>query len=186
MITQDRIIQLMDQAPRVIPHPNRNFPPSLYYRFFKLLTAEIKPKLSVVLGVCGGGDCLYMLDGHSEGQVHGIDVAYDHPVQILTIKGLHPNFKFVKGDSIESAKDYANKSVDLLFIDTIHLYEHTMAEYNAWKPKMVDAGIICLDDLFRDHMQRAWDEIPGRAKIRRDELHIGGGFDDGGFGVILL
>lgn len=168
------------------PHPNSLFPPSLYYRFFKLLVSYTQPSLAVVLGVCGGGDCLYMLWGDANVNVHGIDLAYDHPVNILTIRNTYGDrFKFIKLDSIDAAKLYSPESVDILFIDTIHTYDHTMAEFEAWKPKMREHGIVCLDDLFRKGMQQAWNDLPG-TKVRMDELHIGGGAEDGGFGVILL
>lgn len=186
MITEQRVIELANQAHKEKIHPNPIFPPSVYYRFMKLLAREIQPTKSVVLGVCGGGDCLHLLEGYPH-NVYGIDIAWDHPVQILTIRNAYPDrFTFMQQDSIEAARTFHNGEIDILFIDTIHTYEHTMAEFNAWRWRMKIEGIVLLDDLFRDGMQNAWDEIPGRAKIRRDDLHIGGGMDDGGFGVVLI
>lgn len=187
MITADRINQLADYARKEKPHQNPLFPPSLYYRFMKLLAADIKPTMSVVLGVCGGGDCLYLLEGYKH-SVQGIDIACDHPEQINAIHHLHPAmFTFVLMDSVEASIMYKPGEVDILFIDTVHTYERTMLEYHTWLPKMKPNGVILLDDLFRGGMQQAWDEIPGSAKIRRDDLHISGGApDEGGFGIILL
>lgn len=186
MLTEQRIIELANKAHKEPINSNPIFPPSVYYRFMKLLVREIKPEKSVVLGVCGGGDCLHLLEGYPH-SVYGVDVAWDHPVQILTILGYYPdNFIFLKMDSVEAATQFADAEVDILFIDTIHTYDHTMLEFASWRRKMKPDGIILLDDLFRDGMQQAWDEIPGRIKVRRDDLHIGGGADDGGFGIVVL
>jgi len=37
-------------------------------------------------------------------------------------------------------------AVDLLFIDSSHLREPTLAEYAAWRPVMADGGVIVFDD----------------------------------------
>ena len=42
------------------PEPFARFPPSPYYRFFKVLTAIKKPHLSVELGLCGGGGSYHL------------------------------------------------------------------------------------------------------------------------------
>lgn len=185
MISYNDVIRLADKAHREPVHPNKMFPPSAYYRFMRLLAREVQPDVSVVLGVCGGGDCLHLCEGHDH-KVYGVDVAYDHAVNILTIRGMYPKFTFVKADSVSYASAIAEESVDILFIDTTHTYEQTMAEYRAWLPNMTTHGIILLDDLYRNGMQQAWDEIVGSAKIRRDDLHIGGAPDEGGFGIVLL
>jgi predicted O-methyltransferase YrrM len=186
MLTEQKIIELANQAHKEKVHPNPIFPPSVYYRFMKLLAREVQPTKSVVLGVCGGGDCLHLLEGYPH-MVYGIDIAWDHPVQILTIlKYYSSNFVFLRMDSVEASLEFNDGEVDILFIDTIHTYDHTMLEYANWKRKMKPNGIILLDDLFRNGMLQAWDEIPARAKIRRDDLHIGGGADDGGFGIVLI
>lgn len=166
------------------PYYNPLFPPSPYYRFLKLLAAEIKPKLSVVLGVCGGGDCLHLAQGYSLGVVVGVDISHDHPEHIQYIKQNHANFHFWLGDSVEAARlifnDYG--PVDILFVDTIHEYQRTMDEFHAWQPFLSDKAVVCFDDLFRPGMSQAWRELP-EPKVRLDELHDGAQ-DGGGFGVV--
>lgn len=166
------------------PHWNTMFPPSPYYRFLKELAKELSAQLSVVLGVCGGGCCLHLCQGNPIGRVIGVDIAYDHPDQMTYIKQNHANFLFWQGDSVESAAEIHRDfgPVDILFIDTIHTYERTLAEYEAWRPYLSDKAVVCLDDLFRPGMDRAWEEMPG-PKLRLDQLHDGSE-DGGGFGVL--
>lgn len=159
------------------------FPPSPYYRFLRLLAAHIKSRLSVELGVCGGGGSLHL--AMASQTVVGIDHAWDHEANIIWIVRNYQNFVFWQGDSVALApqvyQDYGQ--IDLLFIDTTHTYEQTMAEYRAYEPYLSDKAIVCLDDLFREGMDRAWNEMPDN-KIRFDFLHPSQSPTDGGFGVI--
>lgn len=159
------------------------FPPSVYYKFLFELAREKMSKLSVVLGVCGGGCCYNLLLANPLGKVVGIDLANDHKVNTNYLKTF-PNFTFMQKDSITAANFFDDNSVDVLFIDTVHTYEQTMSEFNAWRSKLTTDAVVCLDDLFRGGMQKAWDELPGD-KLRMDTLHIGGSKTDGGFGVLF-
>lgn len=163
------------------PFPNPLFPPSPYYRFLKHLAAEMKPRLSVVLGVCGGGCCLHLAQGYGMGMVIGIDIAYDHPEQISYIKSNHSNFSLWLGDSVDSAfevfKDYGY--VDIVFIDTIHTRQRTIQEFETWQQFVKPGGVVCFDDLKRVEMNGFWDWLQGN-KVRLDDLHPSA---EGGFGV---
>lgn len=168
-------------------YPDEKFPPSPYYRFFKILTRKIRPLLSVELGVCGGGAGLYMAQGWPKGIVVGVDCSWDHQDNIIHIIKNFPNYHFMFGDSILLSEKIFSLfgEIDVLFIDTIHTYERTMREYASYVPFLSERAIICLDDLKRDGMERAWNEIPGK-KIRMDYLHAGGDDSlDGGFGAII-
>jgi len=171
---------------------NTDFPPSMYYRFLKLLAQEFKPKLSVELGVSGGGGSLHLAMGHT-GQVVGIDFQSDHVERIKHIEQNYPNFEFMLDDSVIVAPKVFQKygKVDILFIDTDHTYERTMREFNTWKPYLSERAIVCFDDLFRHHpndvksMEDAWNDING-FKARYDHLHDGTYPHGGGFGVIYF
>lgn len=186
MISREIIIKLADKAWMEPIYRNDIFPPSVYYRFMKLLAREVQPQISVVLGVCGGGDCLHLLEGHKH-KVFGIDIAWDHPIQISHIHSVHgDDFSFLNMDSVQASIAFDPNSVDILFIDTTHTYEQTMLEHKIWRDKVRQpGGIILFDDLYRNGMEQAWNEIPGE-KIRRDDLHIGGAPDEGGFGIVLI
>ena len=155
-------------------YPNPKFPPSIYYRFLKYLAQEMKPKLSVELGLCGGGGSLHLALGHPEGKVIGVDLAIDYPKNLEYLQNNYSNFTFLQEDSSKAAK-IINKKVDILFIDTDHTYERTMLEFNSWRPYLRKRSVVCFDDLLRDGMTEAWEELPGK-KIRLDRMHDGSGF----------
>ncbi len=171
------------QALAMPPYPNKNFPPSPYYRFLKVLAQNIHPKLSVELGVCGGGGSLHLAMGWFEGQVIGIDNQDDHRENIDYILNKYRNFNYRIGDSVDLSHEIKQHfgQVDILFIDTIHEYQRTWNEYNAWKPYLSDNAVVCFDDLFRPGMGDFWDELEGN-KLRLDFLHDGAE-NGGGFGV---
>lgn len=172
------------QAVAASPYYNKMFPPSPYYRFLKVLAQNIQPKLSIELGVDGGGGSLHLAMGWFKGIVIGIDNEFTHQKRIEYIKTTYDNFEFWLGDSIKSASilvDLYGK-VDILFIDTTHTYEQTMAEYNAWLPHMANEYVICFDDLLRPGMSQVWKEL-SKPKLRMDFLHDGAE-NGGGFGMI--
>lgn len=165
------------------PYQDKRFPPSPYYRFFQIAARHLMPRLSVELGVCGGGGSLHLAMGYGGGKVIGIDVIEDHKENTDYIKEHYPNFELWLGDSVDLASKVWLKygQVDILFIDTIHTFERTIMEFDAWEPYLNDNAIVCLDDLNRDGMEAAWNELPGQ-KLRLDMLHPGS--TEGGFGVI--
>lgn len=172
------------QAMTMGAYPNSAFPPSPYYRFLRVAAANMHPRVSVELGVCGGGGSLHLALGWPQGVVIGIDSANEYPGNIAHVRRECANFRFWWGDSVELApavyRDYG--LVDILFIDTVHTYERTMAEWAAWYDILSPKAIVCLDDLFRPGMSQVWRELPGY-KLRLDMLHDGAG-DGGGFGVV--
>ena len=171
---------------------NTDFPPSMYYRFLKLLAKEFKPKLSVELGVSGGGGSLHLAMGHT-GKVVGVDFQMDHEERIKYIEHNYPNFEFLLYDSVKAARYVFERfgKIDILFIDTDHTYERTMQEFNAWMPYLSKRAIVCFDDLFRHQpndvksMNDAWNDIQG-FKARYDHLHDGTYPHGGGFGVVYF
>jgi hypothetical protein len=162
------------------------FPPSIYYRFFEIIAARYRPRLSVVLGVCGGGDCYHLCKGNPDGKVIGVDIAYDHPEQLGFIKAHCPNFDFFLGDSVESALPISTRHglVDFLFIDTTHTLAATSLEFEAWMPYLSPGAIVCFDDLYRTEMGNVWETLP-EPKVRLDLLHDGSPNVGGGFGVLI-
>lgn len=169
------------------PDPNNKkvtFPPSPYYRFLRLLAQGIGSKLSVELGVCGGGGSLHLAMGSE--QVVGVDVTYVEYWDNVKWLALHyPNLQLYEDDSIKMAPIIYNRygEIDVLFVDTTHTYEQTMAEYFAYERYLSDWSVVCLDDLFRPGMDLAWEEMP-ETKARFDFLHPSQSPTDGGFGVI--
>jgi len=168
--------QLADRAYALRPYPDPRFPPSAYYRFLRLLAEEMRPNLSVELGVCGAGGSLHLCLGWPEGIVVGVDAVPEDAGEWVErkayVKGLCPNFRFWYGDSSESASEIHEQygNVDILFIDTTHTYEQTQREFAAWQPYLSDRAVVCLDDLVFPGMNRIWAELPGK-KVFLDILN---------------
>lgn len=162
------------------------FPPSKYYAYFQKIAEAFKPKVSVVLGVCGGGDCYHLCKGNPAGTVIGVDIARDHEEQMKFIESKYHGFKFWLGDSITSAPQIHGEhgGIDFLFIDTSHDEGMLDKEWAAWKPYLRHGAICCFDDIFRPGMQEAWERLP-QPKVRMDWLHDGSYPHGGGFGVLI-
>ena len=166
------------------PYPDPRFPPSPYYRFMRILAQNLQPKLSVELGVCGGGGSFHLAIGWPEGRVIGVDVADDHPVNLRFITERCPNFNFWEEDSVKAAQPIYQLygEVDILFLDSVHTFEHTTAELKAYQPYLSNRAVVLFDDLFRPEMVGLWESLPGY-KLRMDTLHDGAE-SGGGVGVI--
>lgn len=55
-------------------------------------------------------------------------------------------YKVHRMDSVELSKNFEDNSIDFLFIDTDHTYEHVSKELKAWYPKVKKGGIIAGHD----------------------------------------
>lgn len=58
--------------------------------------------------------------------------------------GLQDYWTFIEGDDLTIPWD---RPIDHLFIDTSHLYEHTVKELNRFEPLVVEGGVITLHDV---------------------------------------
>jgi predicted O-methyltransferase YrrM len=66
----------------------------------------------------------------------------------------YPAWNFVKSDDVAFAgkfqawckQKHLEPGIDLLFIDTSHLYEHTVAEIKAWLPHVAPTGKVIFHD----------------------------------------
>ena len=72
--------------------------------------------------------------------------------------GHHKNLVLLKMDSLEAVKRFANKSVDMVFIDGGHEYEEVKADIEAWLPKT--KKLICGHD-YGGEIKQAAHEIFG-------------------------
>lgn len=188
MTVQD-LINLIPVAYAMKPLPGYEWPPSIYYRYLAELVSRVNGRVFVELGTCGGGCSRHVALKNPNTTVVTIDIA--KLPQVTLAEQQSPNFHFYLGDSVELAKTLGEKysqQIDVMFIDTVHEYDHVMNEFNAWKQYLAKPAIVCFDDLNREGMDRAWRDLPGLKTGFHDlkTLHIAGAPNDGGFGALIL
>jgi hypothetical protein len=137
---------------------------------------EIRPKLIVELGV-GGGESTFVLERVAR-ICNSVIVSVD--IDDCSQASSYMDWHFIQKDDIVFARDFdgwciekeINPQIDALFIDTRHLYEHTMEEIGSWFPFLSDKAKVFFHDTnltkiyFRkDHsMGLAWNNERGVIK----------------------
>lgn len=177
------LLHMAEKALMAPVYSNPLFPPSVYYRFLRILAEEILPALSIELGVGKGAGSMHLALGNPKGKVIGVDGGNHWPEALKHVEETCPNFEFWQRESVEAAgyaKQVWSQSeneilIDILFIDTLHTYEQTIAEFGAWRPLLSSRAIVLLDDLKFSGVNRTWEEVVG-SKVRLDMLHPESGF----------
>lgn len=99
----------------------------------------------------------------------GVDIfAWPHEGQPMIQKFHHEmrrvagHYRAIQGTSWEVAAQFEEASVDFVFIDADHIYEHVKKDVLAWLPKVKPGGIIAGHDYNPPHeVERAVNEIFG-------------------------
>lgn len=116
--------------------------PTLY-----MLTVEYNLRTIVELGTAEGESTVTLLQAASQigGVVYSIDIARCPKAhEIIKRAGLYRCWNFIQADDLQFVW---NQPIDHLFIDTSHLYEHTLKELQKYEPHVREGGIITLHDI---------------------------------------
>lgn len=149
-----------------------------YYNFLSMLAKEFNPELIIELGTNQGVSALHFRFGNPNSRIISIDIKQPEKVQKELLRN---QIGCIEMDSVKAAEKIG-APIGILFIDSLHTYEHVKNEYFAFLPKMAKPGIILLDDIFLDdQMRQAWDLIVHYDKIAIPELH-----PTTGFGIVLI
>lgn len=136
------------------------------------LVVSLDAQVVVELGVRTARSTTALLAGVEEtgGLVWSCDVVnHGAPSEV----GEHPQWEFVLGDDVAMAP-FAPTPIDVLFIDTSHTYEQTVAELVAYAQLVRPGGAIALHDTNDDWpaVQRALFEwVDGMTVRPRLEVH---------------
>lgn len=104
-----------------------------------------KAKIIIELGVRNGDTTLPLLLAAKEnsGHLYSVDLnntSYKAPQELKS------NYTFIKDDSINFLENW-NKSIDLIYIDDWHSYEHVKKQLDILDKKISPSSIVLLHDL---------------------------------------
>lgn len=154
---------------------------------------DVKPRLIVELGTRGGESTRVFLSAAalSSARVLSVDIEDCSGLDLPH----RERWSFVKTDDIEfgqrgfaewCAAANVKPEIDLLFIDTSHLYEHTKQEIETWSPLLSKSGAMIFHDtnmgqgvygrLDRSVGRYGWDNQ--RGVIRAVEEFLGRNYDE--------
>lgn len=132
-----------------------NSPPKGHSQFVKWLIEEIKPKVTVELGVDYGYSSFVMAICQKN-KVYGIDcfdiskhgIRIDDDYQfVMSVKDKLKlnNLEIIKGYFDDVAKTW-DKKIDLLHIDGLHDYQNCKNDYDTWTSFLQEDGVVLFHD----------------------------------------
>lgn len=162
-----------DERPQLLKDLTALAPPSeRYNRFLFEFARRYEPELVVETGTDRGRSAAHFALGNKSGKVLTIDIdpACKDNVDALKIE----NIISVAANSLAFADKIKDGGVDVLFIDSLHEYDHASKEWRAFRSKLKPAGIVFFDDITLDAgMRQFWSEVPGR-RFDLSHLHVSG------------
>jgi predicted O-methyltransferase YrrM len=114
-----------------------------------LLVTEFRLRTIVELGVRTGVSTLALLEAASriDGRVFSVDVEPCGGASAeVKAAGLDARWTFVRASDLDLDDTAIPQPIDLLFIDTTHLYAHTDAEFKKYLPLLSDTAWIAVHD----------------------------------------
>jgi len=145
-------------------------------------TYAMNPKVIVELGIRGAESSRVFACITEELNAHliGVDIAPPYQFHYSTIK----NSRLVIMDDVECASTYSDLlkgMINVLFIDTSHLYDHTVKEIAAWFPLLSDKALVIFHDTNLDgkgyyrkdgKMEMNWNNDRGVTRAIEEYLNI--------------
>jgi len=149
---------------------------NVYYRFLYYLAGALKPDLMAELGVCEGRCTAHLAAGWPEGRVLAVDPEY-HGMLDRNALTVYENvdFRQCRSDDEVMLGTVKDRSVGLLFVDSVHNLPHVLTEMRYWLPKMQPGAPVIFDDLdYFWSMANLLDVLPLQHKGRLEGLHVHG------------
>lgn len=146
-----------------------------------MLTVELNLKNILELGTRTGESTMALLSAAKEvgGKMTSVDIdpCVEAKEKVKKL-GLESYWNFIQSDDLQLKW---NETIDHLFIDTSHTYEHTMSEFKKFEPYVRKGGLITLHDIISHPpvLQAINDFIAQRTDIRFYKF-----FHNNGLGVL--
>jgi len=128
------------------------------------LFAELGFKMGAEIGVCDGAYSEILCKANPNAHIYGVDPfvpykEYRDYVNRKTIDTYHqkaidrlkqyPNYKLIEKFSMEALFDFADNSLDFVYIDANHDFVHVAEDLTYWYKKVKPGGIISGHDYYR-------------------------------------
>jgi len=150
-------------SPESFSTPTVFVPTSAYGHapFFFWLFNALRPKCAVELGSANGYTFFVFCQSASQSgaSVYAVDTwrgdintgLYGEEIYQSVCSNLKTHFKDIDAHLVRStfdkaAPDFPDSSVDLLFIDGCHTYDAVKSDFETWRPKMSDRGVMVFHD----------------------------------------
>ena len=152
MITYDDVLKKASEFSDIQAHLVR------LYDF--TVQIPVKEKVVVELGVRWGISTVALLAAVNDSGGHLYSVDIDDCPGVRRLYGSESNWTFINGDDMKVVKGWI-RSIDHLFIDTSHTFDHTLNELREWGKWIRSGGIITLHDLYGldGEKSEVWDAI---------------------------
>lgn len=162
-----------DTRPEMLKKITRAAPTcEAYVRFFYTWVERTEPQLVVETGTDQGRSGVHLAMGCPTTKVVSIDIAPHYSAALDAFE--LPNVETITGSSTDVSGRFEDASIDLLFLDSLHTYEHVTQEIELFLPKLRKGALVFMDDIHLGHtMERAWEEV-GFLKREISELHFTG------------
>lgn len=150
-----RLIDALKQkgSPFEIPDASRTDLPNFFVEMGFKVGAEIGvEKGEFSIHFCRAGLQLYAIDpwrqykgfSHSRGQDR-LDFQYDQTKRLLAP---YPSAKIIRKTSMEAVEDFADGSLDFVYIDANHEFRYIAEDLVEWTKKVKKGGIVSGHDYF--------------------------------------
>ncbi len=174
-----------------------------YYRFFYHLAELLRPELIVELGGYQGTAAAHFAKGWPDSLVITIDHHTDpgdedNRAKMQAAADRYPNLMYVQGWTTDAEAQAqaghhalgdapsayqavkAERKIDILFIDSWHVYEHAALDWAAYQPLLNSPALVICDDIQDgggpespiSGMMQFWNELP-EPKFLNANLHPG-------------
>jgi hypothetical protein len=97
-----------------------------------------------------GGGSVYAIDPHADTALHaanGEESTYDSFLANVRTAEVESYVRSVRARSAEARSRFADRSVDMLFVDGSHEYEDVLRDIDDWTPALQDVATVGFHDI---------------------------------------